>query len=73
MYHSINVVNWNAVSQCLDDYRKKYPGDKRGHDYELNHDHYNNYMQSNWGIDHGAKHIRIVDEQKYTMFLLRWA
>ena len=73
MYYSINEVDWDAVFRCLNDYRTKYPGDKRGYDYEHNHDHYNNYMQSNWGIDHNIEYLRVIDEQKYMMFLLRWA
>ena len=24
------------------------------------------------GIDHGTHHIKVVDEKKYLMFLLRW-
>lgn len=31
------------------------------------------WMLDTWGVDHGTQHIRIVDEQKYTMLLLRWA
>lgn len=65
MYYSINQVNWDAVFKCAKEYRQKYPGD--------NHLYYNEYMKLNWGIDHGNEYIRVVDEQKYMMFLLRWA
>jgi hypothetical protein len=69
---NFDVVMWDALARCINDYRKKYPGGV-GHDYEHNHDHYKNYMKSNWGIDHGPEHIQVVDQQKYTMFVLRWA
>jgi len=66
MYYSINVVDWDAVFRCAKEYRKKYPND-------LAHTDYNKYMKANWGIDHNIEYLRVIDEQKYMMFLLRWA
>jgi hypothetical protein len=38
-----------------------------------NDSHYQEFMLTECGIDHSDNHVRIVDQQKYTMFLLRWA
>lgn len=58
-------VPWNAIFECAEEYRRANPefGDRA----------YQEYMIDQWGIDHGGEHIRITDEQKYMMFLLRWA
>jgi hypothetical protein len=34
---------------------------------------YRVWMQNNWGIHHEPLEFKIVDEEKYIMFLLRWA
>lgn len=34
---------------------------------------YSAWMRNNWGIHHEPLEFKIVDEEKYTMFLLRWA
>ena len=65
-WDDLNKIPWNSVFECAKEYRKKYPNDFDPSDY-------NNYMQATWGIDHGVDHIAIIDEQKYMMFLLRWA
>jgi hypothetical protein len=33
---------------------------------------YHDWMISEHGIDHGNTYIKIIDEEKYLMFLLRW-
>ena len=66
-------VNWDAVFKCMKEYRQQHPGVKKGQDYEHDHEHYNEYMKLNWGVDHGGNYIKIVDEQKYMMMLLRFA
>jgi hypothetical protein len=73
--YSIDNINWDAVFKCLNEYRDQYPGriKKNGYDYEHDHDHYNDYMKTNWGIDHSTEYIRVIDEQKYIMFLLRFS
>ena len=64
-WDDLNKIPWDAVFKCAKEYKERYPGD--------NHDYYNDYMKATWGIDHSIEHVRIIDEKKYTMFLLRWA
>lgn len=61
----LNRMPWEAIFRCGQEYKKSNP--------ELNNRDYEEYMLKTWGIDHGLNHIRVVDEQKYMMFLLRWA
>lgn len=58
-------IPWNSIFRCAAEYKRANPllGDRA----------YQEYMIETWGIDHSGEHIRITDEQKYTMFLLRWA
>lgn len=58
-------VPWQSVFRCGEEYKKKNPSH--------NDDYYQEYMLATWGIDIGREHFRIADEQKYMMFLLRWA
>ena len=64
-WDDLNKIPWDSVFKCAKEYKERHPGD--------NHDYYNDYMKSTWGIDHSIEHVRVIDEQKYTMFLLRWA
>ena len=62
------TINWQAVQNAIDFYEKKYayfngsypPG-------------YRDWLLENWGIEHGEKFIKVVDEHKYMMFLLRFS
>lgn len=58
----LKSIPWQSVFECAGEFRANNP----------NEDLYE-YMKQTWGIDHGTQHIRIVDEQKYMMFLLRWS
>lgn len=58
----LKKIPWQAVFECAREFEKNNP-DKDTYEY----------MKQTWGIDHGTQHIRIADEQKYMMFLLRWS
>jgi hypothetical protein len=62
-WKDLNRMPWNAIFECGKVYRQNDPS----------HNGYRKYMLETWGIDHSDNHIRIADEQKYLMFLLRWA
>ena len=34
---------------------------------------YSSWMRNEWGIHHEPLEFKVVDEKKYTMFLLRWS
>lgn len=61
----LNRMPWQAIFKCADEYRQANPSH--------NVQYYREYMLDTWGIDHTDNHIGIADEQKYMMFLLRWA
>lgn len=63
-WDDLNRIPWDAVFRCAKEYKLNNPSH--------NNDYYQKYMINEWGIDHGAEHIRIADERKYLMFLLRW-
>ncbi len=58
-------IPWQSIFDCAEEYKRTNPS-HNDHDYAK-------YMKENWGIVNGPEHIKIVDQQKYTMFLLRWA
>ena len=64
-WDNLNKIPWDAVFECAKEYKKNNPSH--------NNDYYTRYLKDTWGIDHGVDHITIVDEQKYMLFLLRWA
>jgi hypothetical protein len=64
-WNNLNRIPWNAIFECGQIYRKENPSH--------NDQYYQEYMLETWGIDHSDNHIRIADEPKYLMFLLRWA
>lgn len=60
------AINWNAVFTATRYYTENiWEYDDPNGCYE--------WMRDTWGVDHGTQHIRIVDEQKYMMLLLRFA
>lgn len=64
----LNQIPWDAVFRAAQYYRDNL------WEYKTSmHDGCYEWMRDTWGIDHGSEHIRIVDQQKYVMFLLRWA
>jgi hypothetical protein len=63
-WKDLNRMPWDAIFRCAEEYRLGSPSH--------NNLYYTKYMLETWGIDHSDNHVRIVDQQKYTMFLLRW-
>ena len=57
-------IDWDALARCARECKQNILDS--GGDYTQ-------YLKDAWGIDHGVRYIRIVDEQKYMMFLLRWS
>ena len=72
-WEDLKTMPWQAVFRCMEEYRQTHPGHAVGYDTQHYHDHYREYMRENWGIDHGTESIQIVDQKKYTMFLLRFS
>jgi outer membrane protein assembly factor BamD (BamD/ComL family) len=64
-WKDLNRIPWQAIFWCAEEYKRTNPG-HNDHDYFK-------YMKDNWGIVNGPEHIQIVDEKKYTMFVLRWS
>lgn len=64
-WKDLKSLSWEAVFKCAAEYKRNNPSH--------NNDYYTEYLRNTWGIDHGAEHIRIVDEKKYMLFLLRWS
>ena len=62
---NLNKLPWNSIMRCGQDYKLKFPGD--------NDSYFAEYLLREWGIDIISQTVKIVDEQKYTMFLLRWS
>lgn len=59
-------MSWQAIDRVRQHYREKFgPASPN--------EHYRDWMYHEWGIAHGAYSITVADEQKYTMFLLRFA
>jgi len=63
------TISWKAVSAATEFYRDHVCRDPWTHAWVS----YQAWMLEESGIDHGNDYIRIVDEDKYLLFLLRWA
>ncbi len=59
-------ISWEAVARVADHYREEFGP-------QFSREHYQDWMLHTWGIDHRRTYINVMDEQKYTMFLLRFA
>ena len=67
-----NDVNWDAMMRARFHYMHEnniHPG--RLHEPWM--EGYQIWLHEEWGIDHYATRIDIVDEKKYSLFLLRFA
>ena len=62
------VINWDAVQRAIDFYEQNI-----GRPMMNYTDAYRTWILDNWGIEHGEMFIKVVDEKKYTAFLLRFA
>ena len=60
-------ISWDAIFRAADYYNKNI------WHYDPTHDKRYEWMLENWGVDHRTQHIKIVDEAKYMMMLLRFA
>ena len=68
-----NDVNWDAMMRARYHYMETNnirPGITIQHPWM---EGYQIWMHETWGIDHYTTRIDIVDEQKYALFLLRFA
>lgn len=67
-WHNLKQIPWDSVFKCAEEYKRLNPSH--------NNDYYLEYLRDTWGIEYAYRSndtIRIVDEQKYTLFLLKWA
>ena len=64
-WDNLKSIPWDAVFKCAAEYKKNNPSH--------NNNYYTEYLRDTWGIDYGHQHIKIIDEQKYMLFLLSWA
>ena len=62
------TLNWHAVERATEYYEQNI-----GRPMMNYTDAYRAWILDNWGIEHGEQFIKIVDQQKYMMFLLRFA
>ena len=62
------VINWDAVQRAIDWYGREFNTPMQSYP-----DNYREWLLENWGIEHGTMFIKVVDEKKYTAFLLRFA
>ena len=61
-------INWEAVQHAIDFYGREFNNPMRSYP-----EGYRDWLLENWGIEHGEVFIKVVDEKKYTAFLLRFA
>jgi hypothetical protein len=64
-------INFKALDHAMSWFRQN--GEGAGRISHYTNSEYRNWLEENWGISHGTTYINIVDEEKYTLFLLRWA
>jgi hypothetical protein len=62
------TIDWPALERAI-----KYYEQNIGSPMMNYTDAYRTWILDNWGIEHGDTFIKIVDQQKYMMFLLRFA
>ena len=62
------TIDWPALFHAI-----KYYEHNIGSPMMNYHGEYCEWLLSNWGIEHGEMFIKVVDEKKYTAFLLRFA
>jgi len=73
-WDNLNKVPWTAINRAGDYYHTHVRSTKGAFIDRLKAGaEYSAWMRNNWGIHHEPLEFKIVDEKKYTMFLLRWA
>jgi hypothetical protein len=60
----LNKLPWHSIMRCGDDYKSRFPG--------LNDGYFREYLLQEWGIDIISQDVGVVDQVKYSMFLLKW-
>jgi hypothetical protein len=68
-YYNDIPINWDAIFNARKYYRNNICNVD---DNDINDTRLYNWMVDNWGVDHGSQHIRIIDENKYLMLLLKF-
>lgn len=61
-------INFDAVQRAIDFYGREFNNPM--HSYPAG---YQVWLLEHWGIEHGTLFIQVVDQEKYAMFLLRFA
>lgn len=61
-------IDWAALKRAQDDWEMKTPAK-----YAMDLGNYKKFMLEEYGIVHSTTNIRVVDEKKYMMFILRWS
>lgn len=61
-------LDWNAVQHAIDFYGQEFNTPMQSYP-----EGYREWLLGHWGIEHGEMFIKVVDKQKYMMFLLRFA
>ena len=62
-----DYVNWQAVENARDYWHKVVSP------LAASAPSYYEWMLDEGGIEHGPDYIRVVDEQRYLLFVLKWA
>ena len=75
MFIDKDEIPWSAINRAGDYYHKHVNKSIKGAliDRLKASAEYSAWMRNNWGIHHEPLEFKIVDEQKYTLFLLKWA
>ena len=62
---NLNKLPWHSIMRCGDEYKSEFP--------DGNNEYFGEYLLQEWGIDIISRNVRVVDEVKYSMFLLKWS
>jgi len=75
MFINKDEIPWKAINRAADYFNIHVRGPMPGPfiDRLKASAEYSAWMRNNWGIHHEPLEFKIVDEQKYMIFLLRWA
>lgn len=61
-------INFDAVQRAIEFYGQEFNTPMQSYP-----EGYCEWLLEHWGLEHGEMFIKIVDEKKYTAFLLRFA
>jgi len=60
----LNKLPWHSIMRCGEEYKSRLPNG--------NDSYFAEYLLQEWGIDIISQDVGVVDEVKYSMFLLKW-